>query len=963
MRLPALILLAIAILGLVLIPASRSEVRAQPADGRPSQQVLVPPEPQVHPSIAAAGDYLSPVYQAPRPFTHMLVRREAGVPAGAALTLYVRASVDGASWGDWVELLENDDLWSESDGSDVAWSQTIDAGALAGYWQLRSHAVPSAEGGMPALRRVEVNTVDSTGPAPASPPLAAAGAAALAKPGVVSRTQWGSPDGQGSRVAPSYYPVNHMVVHHTADSSNLLPGESGWAARVRAEWTFHTYTRGWGDVGYNYLIDPNGVIYEGRAGGDDAVAFHDTANYGSMGVVLIGTYSSSPPTAAAQDALVRLLAWKAAQKHIDPLGRSYYYGCDISSYCRPFNAGAVVLNIAAHRQVTPGHTTCPGDQAVTTLLSIRSRVKQALSGATSASNGDLTIDDLESGFDRSPVDWHEASCGYGGHTFWTYASDGAPENSATWRPSIPSTGTYRVYAHIPQGCGLAPPPYASTKAVYRIHSAQGDVNVTVDHNTATEWVDLGAYTFSQDNSGAVELYDNTGEPLSAGRVLFFDAVKWVPESSSASVQLTSVKYDRTQLASGDLLKVTFTVKNNGDTTLYSQEPRVDPTAGGGLGGVDNGYVYDQDECFAGNSSGSYPSFQKESDRLRLTLGFDGWDGGHGQSCVGATGDNPWRWGLSADLAPGATQTIVGYVRFRTPGSYNLRAGLIQEYVKYFDQGVSPATIGVANEQIAPVAAAYDGGLQPLARVYRLGGIPDNFLARTSNPLSIPRGQYIGSFAWDGAPTDWGAGGPLGQTDQFLVEQTRSFIVPAGGTYTFRTTSDDGSWLWVDGQAVVINSGLHAAKDDNGSYIFVTGQITLSPGPHVASFKYFDRTGLAAAGYQMQAPGEAGFRTLPDGLTGGAARLGSTFIENPRPQIAADDQGGAGADHIHWSWDGNIWQDTPGGLLDLGKLANGSYTVRYQAVDSAGNTGDMQQLSFTVNTDLPVRRVYAPLVSK
>jgi hypothetical protein len=66
---------------------------------------------------------------------------------------------------------------------------------------------------------------------------------------VVSRTGWGSPDGQGSRAQPSYYPVNHLVVHHTADSSTLLPGEPNWAARVRAEWSFHSITRGWGDVG------------------------------------------------------------------------------------------------------------------------------------------------------------------------------------------------------------------------------------------------------------------------------------------------------------------------------------------------------------------------------------------------------------------------------------------------------------------------------------------------------------------------------------------------------------------------------------------------------------------------------------------------------------------------------------------------------------------------------------------
>ncbi|KPV48801.1 N-acetylmuramoyl-L-alanine amidase, partial [Kouleothrix aurantiaca] len=345
--------------------------------------------------------------------------------------------------------------------------------------------------------RIEVNTVDASGPPPQASHAAAA-AAAIGKPSVVSRVGWGSPDGQGSRVKPYYYPVNHMVVHHTADSNSLTGSEQSWADRVRAEWSFHTYSRGWGDVGYNYLIDPNGVIYEGRAGGDDVVAFHDTANYGSMGVVLIGTYANVPPTQAAQDALVRLLAWKSAQKNIDPLGRSYYYGCDISSYCRPYNAGAVVLNIAGHRQVTPGHTTCPGDQALAYLPGIRDRVKRMVSDNTSTGNtgSDLVVDDGSSGFAMSPTAWHDASCGYDGHTYWTYATDGASENSATWRPTIPTTGRYRVFVHIPQGCGLGSSPYASTAAAYRIHSAEGNTTRTVDHNTASSWVDIGAYQFN-----------------------------------------------------------------------------------------------------------------------------------------------------------------------------------------------------------------------------------------------------------------------------------------------------------------------------------------------------------------------------------------------------------------------------------------------------------------------------------
>ena len=948
-RLVSFLLCCAAVLSSVLPYAGPAAAQADPNRGTPDQVLLAVGAGQ---RSAATGEYRSPPTAAAHPFSHLLLRRTASVPAGAELTLLVRASSDGSAWGAWVVAEDNDDLWAPADGPDVVWSQTIAVGGLARFWQVMAASRPAPDGTRPALRSIEVNTVDATGPASAAPPAGAAVPASLAKPGVVSRVGWGSPDGQGSRMKPSYYPVNHLVVHHTADSNTLIGGEQSWADRVRAEWSFHTYSRGWGDVGYNYLIDPNGVIYEGRAGGDDAVAFHDTGNYGSMGVVLIGTYANVPPTQAAQDALVRLLAWKAAQKNIDPLGRSYYYGCDVSIYCRPYNPGAVVPNIAGHRQVTPGHTTCPGDQALALLPAIRDRVKRLVSD-DSPESGDLVVDDLESGFAYSPVPWHAAACGYSGHTYWTFATSGAAENSATWRPNLPSAGRYRVFVHIPQGCGLAPPPYASSQAVYRIQSAEGSTTRTVDHNTGASWVDIGAYQFNAGSGGAVELYDNSGGPTNDGKVLFFDAVKWEPDNSTTGVQLANVSYERTRLASGELLKVSFTVKNSGTTTLRGQSPRVDLTAGGGLNDPSNGYTYDQGECFAGNSQGSYPSFPKEDDRFRVVLGWAGWDQRPDNGCSEPTSDYPWRWGLNSDLAPGQQQTIIGYVRFRTPGSYTLQAGVVQEYVQYYAQGVAPTNVQVLSEQVAPTPAAYDGALRPLAQVYRLGSIPDNFLARTIYAPSIPRGQYIGSFAWDGSWLSWLDGGPLGQADQFLIEQTRSFYAITPGTHTFRTTSDDGSWLWIDGQPVVVNNGLHGDTE-------VTGAIWLDAGVHVLSFKYFERTGYASAGYDVQGPGDTQFKPVFDALGGGAIRFGATFAAPPRLYIGADDQGGQGMRAIRWSWDGVAWQESPGALLDTGRLVSGSYTLYYQAIDAAGNTSATQTMVFGVDTNLPVQRQFVPM---
>lgn len=960
-------IVAVVLFATILIDPAWSQNQLPQATDRPDQVVLDLSESV---SIAAGTDYVSAPTEAARPFTHMLLRREAHVPEGAILELFVRASIDGTSWSDWGEVHANYDLWRETDGPDVAWSETVDVGAEARYWQVRGVFTAAPGGAMPELRNIDVNTVNTNvfgpdGPVEPTVDPQAAITAAVAKPPVVSRTAWGSADGQGSRVPPAYYPVNHMTVHHSADSNSLYPGQTNWAARVRAIWSFHTHTRGWGDVGYNYLIDPNGVVYEGRAGGDDAVGFHDTANYGSMGVVMIGTYSSVAPTGTSQDSLVKLLAWKASQKDIDPLGRSYYYGCANSRFCAPFNAGGIVDNIAGHRHVTPGHTTCPGDALVSVLPSIRNRVKQTMDGqgSTPPPNGEIVVDELEGGFARSNANWYSASCGAGGHTYYTYATDnpGDSTNSATWRPNIPNTGTYRVYVHVPQGCGLASPPYASTQARYTIVHAHGESTQTVDHNTATAWVDVGVYQFNQGTSGAVELYDVTGEPFDQQRVVFFDAVKWVPEDATSSIDLTDVRFENTTVASGELAKVTFTVKNTGSTPLTTQDPQAGTAPNGSFndgqsGRIDDSYVYDEGECFLGNEEQTYATFAKESNRFRVTLGPTS---GGDPVCTGNVGGYPWRWGINGELDPGESRDVTGYVRFHNYGTsnrtVNVHAGLIQEYVKYFEEGVNPTTITVTPEKVQPRAMGYDTNLNTVAHVYQLGNVPDNLLARTANSLSVPRGEYVGTIPWSGNFVDWGTGGPLGLTDQFLIEQTRVFRAPVDGEYIFRTTSDDGSWLWVNGTPVVLNSGLHPTKD-------VTGTIQLTAGDHTLSFKYFERSGVATAGYSVQIPGGTTFTTPLDPISN-VLRLGNTFAEIPEVTIAADDLGGSGVERIRWSWDGVEWQDSTGSILRLGKIQNGSYRLQYQVFDKAGNQSDTYEVAFNVNTDMEIYQTYLPLTQR
>ena len=135
----------------------------------------------------------------------------------------------------------------------------------------------------------------------------------------------GAPTSRSARRAAPSRPIRKLVVHHTASPNN----PSNPAGVVRDMYRYHVVDRGYADIGYNFVIDHRGNIYEGRWArnyapgevhdGEDAdglgvmAAHAEGVNAGSCGVVLIGDFTSRQPTDAAVNALVQLLAWKAAR--------------------------------------------------------------------------------------------------------------------------------------------------------------------------------------------------------------------------------------------------------------------------------------------------------------------------------------------------------------------------------------------------------------------------------------------------------------------------------------------------------------------------------------------------------------------------------------------------------------------------------------------------------------------------
>jgi hypothetical protein len=192
-------------------------------------------------------------------------------------------------------------------------------------------------------------------------------------PPIITRADWHA-DESIRRAGPFYADGIHLaIVHHTAGSNSYTKAQS--ASIVRAIELYHVQGNGWNDIGYNFLVDKYGQIFEGRYGGitKPVVGAHAQGfNTGSIGISVIGEYSSTSISPAARAALVSLIAWRLDLAHIDPLSKVVR----VSSGNPRYPAGtALTLNaISAHRDVYP--TSCPGASLYAQLPSLRTEVSK-----------------------------------------------------------------------------------------------------------------------------------------------------------------------------------------------------------------------------------------------------------------------------------------------------------------------------------------------------------------------------------------------------------------------------------------------------------------------------------------------------------------------------------------------------------------------------------------------------------
>ncbi|WP_051720295.1 FG-GAP-like repeat-containing protein [Streptomyces sp. NRRL F-2799] len=192
---------------------------------------------------------------------------------------------------------------------------------------------------------------------------------AAGQPDIVPRSGWGADE---SMVAdpPTYTTDTKAVfVHHTAGSNDYTCAES--ASIIRGIFVYHVQSNGWNDIGYNFLVDKCGTLFEGRAGGIDkpVLGAHTYGfNTDTSGVAVLGDYNTATAPTAVHETIGKLAAWKLGLYGINPTGTVVMAAAADNG---KFTAGqSVTLNrISGHRDGYP--TECPGNNLYADLPAIR----------------------------------------------------------------------------------------------------------------------------------------------------------------------------------------------------------------------------------------------------------------------------------------------------------------------------------------------------------------------------------------------------------------------------------------------------------------------------------------------------------------------------------------------------------------------------------------------------------------
>jgi hypothetical protein len=283
---------------------------------------------------------------------------------GERLEAQVRARRAGGAWTPWMPLPPAGDHAPDGraapSGTQPAWTGPADLLQL----RLRGRA-----------RGLEARFVRARPTATlarrASARLAARAREASAPPRIISRAEWGAA-AVPPRAAPAYGQVQLAFIHHTVTRNDYAPEDS--AAIVLGIARFHVDGNEWNDIGYNFLVDRFGQVFEGRAGGvDQAVIGAQSQGYNSVstGIGCLGDFTAISQSPQAMDALARLVGWKLSLHAVPVQGPVTVVSLGGESNAYPAGTLVTFQRISGRRD--GDRTACPGDALYAQLDDLRRR--------------------------------------------------------------------------------------------------------------------------------------------------------------------------------------------------------------------------------------------------------------------------------------------------------------------------------------------------------------------------------------------------------------------------------------------------------------------------------------------------------------------------------------------------------------------------------------------------------------
>lgn len=485
----------------------------------------------IEPLGSAADDDLAALSALERtdPFLVAGVTWDAGT-SEVVTEVVVRVHEDGA-WGDW-QSLEATDVGVPGERGGTEPIVTSGADGIQARVRTESGQAPSGlriELVDPGTSRADAHAAASAEPAATA---AAADGYEIA-PHVVTRAAWGADESLASAWPDVSADLKAIYVHHTAGTNSYTEAKA--PEILRGIYAYHTQGMKWPDIGYQFLVDKYGNVYQGRRDAIDSLPIGAQAggyNTTTIGVSALGNYETAKVTTPLVSAITNVIAWKSYQHGLDPTGKTQLLTGTSSKSALRFAIGSTVTVpvVLGHRDTNK--TACPGVNLYAQLPSIRTAAKalvdqaRATHGAPAPALAAPVVDPYLA--EQSPVQVATSS---------TY----------TWQP-VPGAARYelltRTAAH-----GSAWTDTRAWKVLSTTTARSAKVSVAAGQSRLVAIRAIGA----DGRRGALTVLTDTVGPVSAGALTWSGSwtvasgtgaplgVRRTSSSTSAKVSVTNVK--------------------------------------------------------------------------------------------------------------------------------------------------------------------------------------------------------------------------------------------------------------------------------------------------------------------------------------------------------------------------------------------------------------------------------------